>query len=42
MLVSFSEDGAPILLGALALESLRLSLDPKAQRLIPNPEIPLY
>lgn len=42
MLVSFSEDGAPILLGALALESLRLSVDPEAQRLIPNTEIPLY
>ena len=42
MLVSFSEDGAPVLLGALALESLRLLVDPERQRLIPNPEPPLY
>lgn len=41
-LVSFSEDDAPILLGAYALEGLRLLVDPKGQRLIPNEEIPLY
>ena len=42
MLVSFSEDGAPILLGALALEILHLSADPEGRRLIPNEEILLY
>ena len=42
MLVSFSEDGAPILLGAYALEGLRLSVDPEGERLIPNEEILLY
>ncbi len=41
-LVSFNEDGAPILLGAYALEGLRLLVDPKGERLIPNEEIPLY
>ena len=40
--VSFSEDGAPILLGAYALEILHLSVDPEGQRLIPNEEILLY
>ena len=42
MLVSFGGDGAPILLGAYALEGLRLSVDPEGQRLIPNEEILLY
>jgi len=41
-LVSFGQDGAPILLGAYALEGLRLLVDPEGERLIPNPEIPLY
>ena len=41
-LVSFSEDGAPILLGAIALEGLRLLVDSEGQRLIPNEENPLY
>lgn len=42
MLVSFGEDAAPILLGALALEMLHLSVDPERQRLIPNEEYLLY
>lgn len=42
MLVSFSEDGAPILLGAYALQGLRLLVDPEGERLIPNEEILLY
>ena len=42
MLVSFGGDGAPILLGAYALEGLRLSVDPEGERLIPNEEILLY
>ena len=41
-LVVFGEDGAPILLGAYALEGLRLLVDPEGERLIPNEEIPLY
>ena len=40
--VSFSEDDAPVLLGAYALEILHLSVDPEGQRLIPNEEILLY
>ena len=42
MLVSFSNDGAPSLLGALALETLRLSVDPEGERLISNEEILPY
>ena len=41
-LVSFSEDGAPVLLGAYALQGLHLLVDPEGERLIPNEEIPLY
>ena len=40
--VVFSEDDAPLLLGAFALEGLRLLVDPEGQRLIPNEEILLY
>ena len=40
--VVFSEDNAPLLLGAFALEGLRLLVDPEGQRLIPNEEILLY
>ena len=40
--VVFSADDAPILLGALALEALRLAVDPEGQRLVPNEQIMLY
>ncbi|MCY3544826.1 MAG: hypothetical protein OXH22_12430 [Chloroflexi bacterium] len=33
--VTFSEEGAPILLGALALEELLFVVNPKEQRLVP-------
>ena len=42
MLVSFGEEGAPILLGSYALQGLRLLVDPEGERLIPNEEILLY
>ena len=35
-LVVFSEDNAPILLGAYTLEGLRLAVDPVNQRLVPT------
>ena len=41
-LVSFGEEGAPILLGSYALQGLRLLVDPEGERLIPNEEILLY
>ncbi|MBI2493397.1 MAG: retroviral-like aspartic protease family protein [Candidatus Rokubacteria bacterium] len=34
-LVVFAEPGAPVLLGAYALEGLRLAADPVARRLVP-------
>lgn len=36
-LVVFAEPGAPVLLGAYALEGLRLAADPVGRRLVPVP-----
>ena len=40
-LVVFGDDDAPVLLGAFALEGLRLLVDPEGRRLIPNDEVML-